>query len=129
MERSKLTIIINKPANKIFDFMLNPKNTPLWVPTIVAEETIGGTIKKGIVYKNLDLNGKWSEYTVTSLKKDKLFIFTSQDGNYHVQYRLDSQSNKSTELSYDEWVDSGQLQDPFTLKTLQKLKSLIEYRL
>jgi len=39
MKNKKIVIQINKPIDEVFSFTLNPKNTPLWVDSVVFEET------------------------------------------------------------------------------------------
>jgi hypothetical protein len=93
---------------------------------MVKEETSGWPVKVGTVYRNKNRQGEWSEYTLTELTKNKSFEMTSKDGNYHVRYRLTPVDSKTTELEYYEWVDSGELEEPFTLKILKKLRQVIE---
>ncbi len=41
MQENKITVIINKPIEEVFEFTTNPKNTHLWITSIneeIAEE-------------------------------------------------------------------------------------------
>jgi len=122
----KLQIQVNKTAEEVFLFTLDPKNTPLWIDSIVKEETNEKPTKQGTVYKNMNSKGQWSEYTITAFEKNKMFEMTSEDKNYHVRYTLSSLSNKTSELEYYEWVDDGDLEEPFTQDILNKLKAVLE---
>jgi len=126
MKNCKLTITINKPASDVFQFALDPNNTPLWVSSIVKEEVNEIPTKVGTVYRNVSKTGIWSEYLVTHYEQGKLFEFIASDKNYHVRYILTPLSSSSCELEYFEWVEDGELEEPFTLQILEKLKNLLE---
>ncbi len=126
MKNNKLMIRINKPVGKVFAFTINPQNTPKWIDSIVTEQTNEWPIKVGSIYKNQSKDGKWSGYTVSEYIENERFIFTKNDNNYHVRYIFTPKGENDTELEYFEWIDKGNLEEPFTLKTLKKLKSVLE---
>ncbi|OIN89601.1 hypothetical protein AUJ59_01125 [Candidatus Beckwithbacteria bacterium CG1_02_47_37] len=126
MKEKKLTIIINRPAVEVFSFCLNPKNTPFWVDSIVKEETNESPTKLGTVYRNVNRAGQWSEYKIVVFNQDKMFEMQLNDNNYHVKYTLTPIDKNSCGLEYLEWVETGDLAEPFTQEILEKLKTVIE---
>ncbi len=128
MQNNRLVIYINKSSAEVFAYYTNPQNTPLWWDAVTQEETSDWPIKIGTTYRSQSKSGSWSEYTVTGLVDNELFELTSKDGRYHVRYTHRPVSQHSMELEYFEWVDSGELEDPYTLEILEKLKVAIEKR-
>ena len=126
MKRNRLTIRINKPSATVFAYYTNPKNTPLWWDAVTVEETSDWPIHVGTIYRSRSVSGNWSEFTVSELKENEIFELTSKDRNYHVRYTHSVISSKVVELEYLEWVDRGELEDPYRLETLEKLKTAIE---
>jgi len=126
MKGNKLEIRINRPVSEVFKFLLDPKNTPLWVDSFVKEEVNEVPTKLGTVYRNQDKSGRWSEYSITDYEENEMFEFTAKDGNYSVRYTFHPVDDNTTELEYVEWVRKGKPEKPFTIEVLQKLKSILE---
>ena len=126
MRDNKLSVVINKPVNEVFEFTINPVNTPSWIAGIVKEETNEREIRKGTKYRNVNQKGVWTAYTVVEFAKDKLFELKQDESSYHVKYTYEHLSSVKTKLTYHEWVDSGELDEPFEQAVLEKLKRVME---
>ena len=126
MKEVRLKIIINKSVSEVFEFTTNPSNTHLWVPGIVKEVTNEWPVKVGSIYKNTSDGINWSEYTVSKFERGKVFVFDKVDSTYHVQYTFKPSLDNQTELEYYEWMDEGELDGPFTMDILEKLKRVVE---
>ena len=57
MKECKLTIRINTTPAELFQFALDPNNTPLWVASIIKEERNESPTKLGTIYKNVNKDG------------------------------------------------------------------------
>lgn len=126
MKSNKLKIQINKPLHEVFLFTITPPNSTKWIPFVIKEETNEWPIKKRTVYKLTNEKGNISEVTVTDIKEDIYVEWISKENNYHCQYTFRSINKDITEFEYYEWVDKGELDEPFTFNTLQKLKLALE---
>lgn len=122
----KLTVTIDKPADEVFAFAINPVNTPKWLDFIKVEETSEWPIKRGTVYRNQGESNNWNEYILSELKEDELFVLSRKDGSYHVRYTVMPLGQQSSRLEYYEWTDTGELDSPFTQEALNKFKQVIE---
>src|SRR3989344_9049143 len=107
MKHLKLTIKIKRSVPEVFELTTNRKSTPLWVSSIVHEETNEWPVKVGSIYRNKNKEGVWGEYEVTAFEKDKMFIFSQKNSTYHVKYTFTPIDDNSSELEYYEWVDEG----------------------
>jgi uncharacterized protein YndB with AHSA1/START domain len=128
MTKKTLTVTINKPIEVVFEASINPSNTPLWIDTMAEEQTSEWPVKLGTKYKNRGHAGDWTDYTVSKLKLNQLFELSQDAGDYRVEYIYTAIAKDVTDLQYTEWVESGELQNPLTMETLNKLKNLIESR-
>jgi len=128
MQKNKLTIKIDKPVREVFTFTITPVNTKLWIDSVKIEETNEWPVRVGSKYRNQNKETEeWDDYTVTDYKEFKVFELTSIDEKYHVRYTYKPIDEQTSELEYYEWVDEGELDEPFTLETLEKLKSVLEH--
>ncbi|HRH32758.1 MAG TPA: hypothetical protein PK720_01220 [bacterium] len=125
MKENKLKIKIDRPIVMVFEFTINPDNTPLWVDIIVKEEA-NLPIKLGTRYSNTNRFEEVSEYIVSRYIPNEVFELESLHSDYRVRYTYKTVENNATELEYFEWVTSGDLNEPFTLDILEKLKTVIE---
>ncbi|MGD0510419.1 MAG: hypothetical protein ABSA33_01125 [Candidatus Micrarchaeaceae archaeon] len=126
MDENEISIEINCPVGEVFDFTVNPKNTPLWIDSIVEEQASEFPAQVGTEYKNVSRNGDWTQYKVTQLKQNKVFELKQKSGLYHVLYKYEALSESRTRFTYIEWVDSGDIEHPFTTAVLKKLKNVVE---
>ena len=126
MRENKLAIRINKPAMEVYKFTTTPPSSTKWIPGVVGEETNEWPIKIGTIYKLKDESGKYSEVIVSALKVGKFIKWAAKDGNYHCRYNYKAIDEHYSVLEYLEWVETGDLAEPFTQKILEKLKTIIE---
>jgi len=126
MKTSKLTIRVNRPAAAVFSFTLDPKNTPKWIDFIAEERTNEFPPKLGTIYENRGSEGGWRELKMTEFEKDEKFTLHSPASGYNVRYTFTPVSDTETELEYYEWMDDGELEEPFDKKYLEKLKAVLE---
>ena len=116
--------MINKPAYVVFDFTLDPKNTPKWVDSIEHEETDEWPPDIGTHYRNRNPQGEWTEYELTKYDRPSRFVLSKIGTPYHVRYTF-TPKGRATELTYHEWVEEGELEAPFNQAALEKLKTVI----
>lgn len=126
MKKNRISVEINCPVSEVFEFTINPINTRLWIDSIVREETNESPVKLGTKYKNINRESKWTEYTVVKFEPNKIFEMKQNNSSYHVRYTYEQISDKKTKLTYFEWVEHGDLDEPFSLVVLKKLKEVIE---
>lgn len=126
MREVKLTVVIAKPAAEVFEFAINPANTPKWLDFISVEETSEWPIKVGTTYRNKGTTDSWNEYVVSDFKDGELFVLSQKDGDYHVRYTVIPIDERSCKLEYYEWSDTSNLESPFTQAALNEFKQVIE---
>lgn len=126
MKEKKMVIEIDCSASRLFNFLLDPANTPLWVKSIVHEEKNESPPRVGTEYTNTNELGIDSTYEIVRLEINRMFELGQKDGLYHVRYTFEPVSDKRTRLVYFEWVDKGELEEPFHVGYLEKLKEILE---
>ncbi len=126
MKQNKISVIIKRSIEEVFEFTTNPKNTPLWVPSIVEEIAEEYPPKINTVYKNRGKDSVWNFYKVLEFEANKTFALTNLDETFVVKYTYKKLGENQTELVYVEQVKKGELNNPFTRAILLKLKSIME---
>ena len=124
MKESKLIIKIKRPVAEVFEFTINPANTPRWIDAIVSETTDTEEISIDTRYINVNNEGEKNSYQVSKFEKDRIFELQSLSSKYGVRYTYIPLSQDETELEYFEWDEN--LFNPFTIDVLQKLKTMME---
>lgn len=124
MKESKLIIKIKRPVAEVFEFTINPANTPRWIDAIVSETTDTEETSIDTRYINVNNEGEKNSYQVSKFEKDRIFELQSLSSKYGVRYTYIPLSQDETELEYFEWDEN--LFNPFTIDVLQKLKTMME---
>jgi len=126
MKECKLTIEIDRPVADVFLFSIDPNSSPKWIDSFAEERTSTWPVTLGTIYRNRGETGGWNEYTVTAFIENEVFELTSQDGAYCVRWVYEATSPATTRILYHEWAPRGELDCPFEIAALEKLKRLLE---
>lgn len=126
MRENKITVVIDKPIEKVFEFTTNPQNTRLWIPSISEEVADEYPPKINTRYRNHGESDNWDKYKVVDIKMNEVFILSDLDENYFVKYAYRKLDDNKTEMEYFEWVANGELSKPFTKSILGNLKKIME---
>lgn len=126
MKEVKLYVTIARSKQTVFEFTINPNNTPKWITSIVKEEASSELVTVGTKYKNSDSDGNVNEYVVTVFEPFNCFQLDATHQDYKVKYTYREIASDLTELEYHEWSESGQLHAPFMQEILDTLKLVLE---
>ena len=127
MKENKLVIVIDRPIQSVFNYTLNPENTAKWISGIDMEETNEWPAQLGTLYRNKSSDGVWIQYKIIELiAPDTFTLVSNEDANFFVKYSFKKLSVNSTEFEYNEWVNEGNLEDPFDYSGLESLKTILE---
>lgn len=66
MKSNKIEIIIQSPVSEVFEYTVNPENTPLWIEEVSRETINTNILKIGTIYSN-----EYGEMEVTQLENNK----------------------------------------------------------
>lgn len=126
MKENTLTVKIQKSVSEVFAFTTTPPNSSLWINSIISEKTNEWPVRKGTSYMLQNQKGEIYEVFVAAIKKNSMIEWVSSNRNYHCRYKFRRITNRTCKLEYYEWVDKGEIAEPFTQDTLGKLKSVLE---
>lgn len=123
MKNNKLTIKIYRPLAEVFAFCITPPKAKLWVPGIINEVTNEWLTKIGTVYTEYKKDNTSFNLIVTDYKENEYIEWKTEDGSYHVSYTFTPIDQTTTQLEY---IETGDVNEPFTQEVLEKLKEAIE---
>lgn len=123
MSENKLVIKINKPLTEVFAFCITPPKAKLWVPNIIDEKTSEWPVKIGTVYTEYKADKVSFNIIVVDYKENAYIEWKTEDDNYHVRYTFTPIDQNTTQLEY---VESGDVDKPFTQEVLEKMKQVLE---
>ena len=126
MRENKITVIIDKPIDEVFEFTTNPKNTHLWIPFISKETSSEYPPKIGTIYKSCRENNSWSEMKVVEFENNKKFVISNFGENLFVKYIYRYLDKNKTELEYSDWMTDKDFDSPITKDVLKNLKKVME---
>lgn len=122
MIANEIRIIINKVQNKVFEYVLEPKNIPKWIDFIQHEKIDTKQINIGTKYIN-----DFGILVVTDYERNIYFELTDEDEKYQCSYSFKKIDDKRTEIIYFEcMLDDSELDKPFNKKYFENLKKLLE---
>lgn len=125
MKDWKSTVIIDAPVSEVFAFTTNPEKTHLWIEGIQKEESSEFPPVLGTTYRNTSDGKDWDEYEVVELQENEVFTLAKKSSPYRVRYSYRKTDSAQTELTYYEWVEEGELENPFSEECLEVLKELL----
>lgn len=125
VRENKLTLFINCPTDKVFEYSLESNNLPKWLPSIKEEIPSERPVKLGTKLKNIGVGSKdWNCYEVIEFDKGRTFTLKRLNGDYFVKYTC-TEKDGGTEFEYFEWAEK-ELDDLMEMSALESLKQLIE---
>lgn len=120
-ERRRFLVRVNRQAEEVFDFVVNPANTPRWIDSVAFEEVDEWPVRVGTKYRSRDHAGEWAELGVVAFERGRMFELAGVGGQV-VTYTFRAMPEGGCELEYVEREDDG----AFSQETLVRLKQVVE---
>lgn len=129
MSHAEAQITINRPANEVFDFVLDGTKTPLWRPAVsdIEQQTPGQPLGVGVVFKQ-GLKGPGGrridgDYQITECRRPGLIVFQVIAGPARPTgtYRFEDmgQATRVTFTLHYEPKGLGRLMGPMITRTMR----------
>ena len=121
MKTNQIRIIIDAPAQSVFEFTVEPQNTPKWIDGVDDEQVNTDQIDLGTIYSN-----SYGDLEVTDYERNKFFELTNQETGYVCSYSYRAVDEEQTELTYFEYMtDGSELDEPMDEKNFETLQALL----
>ena len=122
MKTEERRVIIDAEPKEVFEFTVEPKNTPKWIDAAGEERINTEQIGLGTVYSN-----NYGDLKVTDYERDKFFELTNEATSYRCSYTYRKLDDGATELTYFEYMQDGsELTEPMKEKYFERLKEVLE---
>ena len=122
MKTNEIRIEISVAQDELFEFTVEPLNTPKWIEGAGKGTVDTEQIGLGTIYTNSI--GQWE---VTDYERNVFFELTDKATGYSCSYSYRKIDENTTELVYFESMEDGSdLIAPMEEKHFQKLKELLE---
>ncbi len=130
MKKNVMVIEINRPIDVVFQFAVNPENTPKWIKSVTEERTSDPSIGLGTLYfqKTLSSDSQVGETTfvVTGFILNRKLDFHLANAKYTCSYTFEP-TEMGTRMSYSEEAGVDvELEDPLDYSALKRFKELLE---
>lgn len=116
MTTNEIRIVIDASPEELFEFTVEPKNTPQWIQGAEEKTVNTDQIGLGTIYGSCE---------VTDYERNKFFELTNTTTGYICSYTYRKQEDDSTEITYFEYMQDGsELSEPMKRKHFEKLKEI-----
>lgn len=119
---NEIRIIIAKPREEVFEFVLEPNNTPSWCSHIDEESVDTEQIGLGTRYTN-----NFGELEVTDYERNVYFELSEIGTEYQCSYSFHKIDDNITEIVYFEgMLDGTPLDEAMETENFDRLKEILE---
>ena len=122
MKANEIRITIASPQEKVFEYTLEPKNTPQWVSDVIEMKTDTDQIDLGTKYFNEFITREVIDYD-----RNSFIELADVEGPYSCSYSFRKIDDEHTELIYFEsHSDGSEIEYPMDKQSFERLKNLLE---
>lgn len=119
---NEIRIIIAKPREEVFEFVLEPGNKSSWCSSIENESVDTEQIGLGTRYKN-----NFGELEVTDYECNVYFELSEIGTKYQCSYSFHKIDDEATEIVYFEgMLDGSELDEMMESENFEHLKKILE---
>lgn len=130
MKSKKITREINSPVQKVFRFTINPKNTPLWIDSVIEEKTDSELVTLGTKYIQVIKlpNGEEGKScaVITGFIENEYIEFSYVGTTYKCNYSYHPTIHGTILVYYEEAEKDEDLEVPMSESSIDRLKALLE---
>jgi hypothetical protein len=126
MKENRLTITIKKPLDEVFVFATQAPNTKYWIPGVIDEAIDTEFVAVGTRHTLTTSDGRSFVVVVAAYKENEYIEWTDEVKIFYCRHEYSTTQQGFTKLDYIEWMEFGELKEPFEQTTMDKLKGVLE---